>query len=544
MTRTSERGRPRTPTRRSFLKGAGASAAALVLGVHVPFAERAGAASALAPGIFDPNVFLRIDADNTVTILSKHFEMGQGITTGLATLVAEELEADWSQMRVAFAPNDPKLYNNLAFGPHMLTGGSTSLSNSWEQMRKVGAAARIMLATAAASRWGVRAEEIAVANGVVSHPAIQAFGHIRRARRRRRQCSCAELRRAQGPKGLEADRQAPATTRFRRQDHRIGQICARRAATRRADRHGAAARPLWRQSAFGRRQVCAVDPWCGRRRSDSLRHCRACHRHMVGDGRTERPEDHLGYQRGRAAFNIRDSRGVPPARKGAGPRCRAAWRCRRCPCQGFAGAGGRIHLPLSRARADGADQCRHRAAARRRRNLVRLPDAQRRRPCLPPRCLASHRSRSRSTPFLAAAASAVGAIRSAIGSASLPRLPRRSAAGLPCMSSGPARTTSRAATTARSRCTASRLVSMRRASSRVGSTRSSASPSSSARRSRSRSPRTALIAAASEGSPTRPTKSRTSWSSPTTPNRRCRSFRGAPSPTVTRLTPSRRRSTN
>ena len=72
-----------------------------------------------APGIFDPNVFLRIDADNTVTILSKHFEMGQGITTGLATLVAEELEADWSQMRVAFAPNDPKLYNNLAlWAPH------------------------------------------------------------------------------------------------------------------------------------------------------------------------------------------------------------------------------------------------------------------------------------------------------------------------------------------------------------------------------------------------------------------------------------------
>ena len=73
-------------------------------------------ASALAPGIFDPNVFLRIDADNSVTILSKHFEMGQGITTGLATLVAEELEADWSQMRVAFAPNNPKLYNNLAYG--------------------------------------------------------------------------------------------------------------------------------------------------------------------------------------------------------------------------------------------------------------------------------------------------------------------------------------------------------------------------------------------------------------------------------------------
>ena len=167
MTRMSKPDRPRTPTRRAFLKGAGTSAAAFVLGVHVPFTARS--ASAPAPGIFDPNVFLRIDADNTVTILSKHFEMGQGITTGLATLVAEELEADWSQMRVAFAPNDPKLYNNLAYGPHMVTGGSSSLSNSWEQMRKVGAAARVMLARAAAARWGIRVEEVAVAEGVVSH---------------------------------------------------------------------------------------------------------------------------------------------------------------------------------------------------------------------------------------------------------------------------------------------------------------------------------------------------------------------------------------
>ena len=69
----------------------------------------------------------------------------------------------------AFASNNPKLYNNLAYGDRMLTGGSTSLSNSWEQMRKVGAAARMMLVAAAASKLGVPAEEIEVRKGVVSH---------------------------------------------------------------------------------------------------------------------------------------------------------------------------------------------------------------------------------------------------------------------------------------------------------------------------------------------------------------------------------------
>jgi isoquinoline 1-oxidoreductase beta subunit len=167
MKRTTKTARPPSATRRAFLKRTGA--AALVLGIRIPFAERAHAASEPVPGVFDPNVFLRIDADNAVTVLSKHFEMGQGITTGLATLAAEELEADWPQMRAAFAPNDPKLYNNLAYGPYMITGGSTSLSNSWEQMRKVGAAARIMLTAAAAARWGVRVDEITVAKGVVSH---------------------------------------------------------------------------------------------------------------------------------------------------------------------------------------------------------------------------------------------------------------------------------------------------------------------------------------------------------------------------------------
>lgn len=168
-------------TRRRFLQHAAAATGAFVLGCYVPLRNRALAQGALASGVFDPNVFLKIGADNSVTILSKHFEMGQGIATGLATLIAEELAADWSKVRVEFAPNNPKLYNNLVFGPYMATGGSTSIVNSWEQMRKVGAAARMMLVAAAAQEWGVAPGEITVANGVLRHAATgrrATFGEL------------------------------------------------------------------------------------------------------------------------------------------------------------------------------------------------------------------------------------------------------------------------------------------------------------------------------------------------------------------------------
>src|SRR6266511_1734732 len=113
---------------------------------------------------------LGIAADNTVTVIVKHLEMGQGTYTGLPTLVADELDADWSQIRVEGAPADASRYNNLFFGQMQGTGGSTALANSYEQMRKAGAAARAMLVSAAAGRWNVGAESITVARGVVTHP--------------------------------------------------------------------------------------------------------------------------------------------------------------------------------------------------------------------------------------------------------------------------------------------------------------------------------------------------------------------------------------
>ncbi len=162
--------------RRAFLKGTGAG---LVVGVMLPgmakATQKSGATAALATGdvakgTFSPNAFIRIAPDDTVTVLIKHIEFGQGPYTGLSTLVAEELDADWGQMRATAAPTDVTLYANTAFGVQG-TGGSTAMPNSYMQMRKAGAAARAMLVSAAADRFDVPATEITVTKGVLRHEA-------------------------------------------------------------------------------------------------------------------------------------------------------------------------------------------------------------------------------------------------------------------------------------------------------------------------------------------------------------------------------------
>ena len=165
-------GAPAAATRRGFLKGLAAAGGALVIGVHLaPRLAQAEESAAAPPAPPMPNAFVRIAPDNTVTVLIKHVDMGQGVTTGLPTIVAEELDADWSQMRTAFAPADAKLYNNLAFGPVQGTGGSTSIANSWDQLRRAGAAARAMLVEAAAKQWAVPADSITVEKGVLKSGA-------------------------------------------------------------------------------------------------------------------------------------------------------------------------------------------------------------------------------------------------------------------------------------------------------------------------------------------------------------------------------------
>lgn len=160
-------------SRRQFLKASAAAGAGLVIGFAFAGGNRIAAAAetAAADGVFAPNAFIRVAPDNSVTVLIKHIEFGQGTFTGLATLVAEEMDADWSQLRAEHAPADASLYNNLSWGPVQGTGGSSSIANSYEQLRRAGATARALLVQAAAEAWGVPAAEITVTSGVVVHAA-------------------------------------------------------------------------------------------------------------------------------------------------------------------------------------------------------------------------------------------------------------------------------------------------------------------------------------------------------------------------------------
>ena len=162
--------------RRSFLKSAGA--AGLVMGVYLASPGRARAAQT-ADTQFAPNAFVRIAPDDTVTLIVKHHEMGQGVTTGLTTILAEELDADLARVQAEYAPANAKLYGNLNMGGMQGTGGSTAIANSWMQMRHAGATARAMLVEAAAKRWGVPAKQITVSKGVVSGGGNSAtFGEL------------------------------------------------------------------------------------------------------------------------------------------------------------------------------------------------------------------------------------------------------------------------------------------------------------------------------------------------------------------------------
>jgi isoquinoline 1-oxidoreductase beta subunit len=153
-------------SRREFLKAGVALGAGLTIGFYLPsgLAGKQGSAAT-----FKPNAFIRVSPDGSVTVIVKHLEMGQGVNTGLPTLVAEELDMPWDKIRVESAPADAKLYNNLLWGEMQGTGGSSSMANSFMQLRRAGATARAMLIAAAADSWKVAAKSLSTQDGMVLH---------------------------------------------------------------------------------------------------------------------------------------------------------------------------------------------------------------------------------------------------------------------------------------------------------------------------------------------------------------------------------------
>ena len=155
-------------SRRAFLK-AGVAGGGFVLGFGLP--AFLGDAAAATSGSFEPNAFIRIGSHGSVTLTMPQVEMGQGTYTSMSMLIAEELEVALSQVRLEHAPPDIKRYGNPLLAGDQITGGSTSIRAFWEPMRQAGAAARVMLISAAAKRWQVDPSACHAERGEVVHTA-------------------------------------------------------------------------------------------------------------------------------------------------------------------------------------------------------------------------------------------------------------------------------------------------------------------------------------------------------------------------------------
>ncbi len=156
-------------SRREFIWTGAVVGGGLVLGVYLPRKASVAEAAEENSKTFAPDAFVRIGADDSVTVICNHSEMGQGVYTALPMLVAEELDADWSKVRPEAAPVDPA-YNHRFF-PIQMTGGSTSTWTEYDRLRHAGAVGRAMLIAAAAEMWKVDPASCEAANSQVIHKA-------------------------------------------------------------------------------------------------------------------------------------------------------------------------------------------------------------------------------------------------------------------------------------------------------------------------------------------------------------------------------------
>src|SRR5471032_3182070 len=155
-------------SRRSLLTGGLAGGFLLAFHLPVRAVNEPVQPPDVTDGKFAPNAFIRIDVTGHVTLVMPQVEMGQGAYTAVAMILAEELDADFSQLTLQHAPPNDKLYGNPTFGLQV-TGNSNSVRAFWMPLRKAGAAARAMLVQAAAAQWQVEPGSCSTANGQVSH---------------------------------------------------------------------------------------------------------------------------------------------------------------------------------------------------------------------------------------------------------------------------------------------------------------------------------------------------------------------------------------
>src|SRR6187455_314462 len=156
------------PTRRAFLKASLAAGGGLVIAGYLPPSPDARLAA--QRGGFEPDVWIRINADNSVRIMLSMIELGQGVMTAMPMLVAEELDVDWNSITTEWAPADRR-YGNPSFGGSQTTAGSNSTRGMWRVLRGAGASARAMLITAAAQTWNVPENQVSTDKGEAIHQA-------------------------------------------------------------------------------------------------------------------------------------------------------------------------------------------------------------------------------------------------------------------------------------------------------------------------------------------------------------------------------------
>src|SRR5687768_15946444 len=154
--------------RRQFLRVSALAGGGMLLATYIDAFGASEAVGSVGALDFTPNAYIRITPDGIVTIIAKNPEIGQGVKTMLPMLIADELDVDWKNVRTEQGDFDPVKYDPRVFAAQS-TGGSTATPNNWLPMRRVGAAARAVIVTAAAQTWNVPETEITTSGGMVMH---------------------------------------------------------------------------------------------------------------------------------------------------------------------------------------------------------------------------------------------------------------------------------------------------------------------------------------------------------------------------------------